>query len=64
MVRKGEREIDLRIKMLRHANKASWTAVDNRVTDPLCDNDEDYKRYKKAVREAKEELAESRRKFG
>ena len=36
LVWKGEREIDLRIKILRLANKASWMAVDNYVIDHLC----------------------------
>ena len=27
--------------MLRMADKESWLAVDNYVTDPLCENDKD-----------------------
>ena len=41
--------------MLRMADKASWLAVDKYVADPLCDNDEDDKKWKAAVKEAKEE---------
>ena len=51
----GEKEIDERIKMLRMADKASWLAVDKYVADPLCDNDEDDKKWKQAIKEAKEE---------
>ena len=43
------------LKMLRLADKASWQAVDNYIKDPLCENDEDYKRWRKAIKEAKEE---------
>ena len=60
-VKKGERKIEERIKMLRMADKASWLAVDKYVTDPLCLNDEDDRKWKKAVREAKEE-ADNKRK--
>ena len=42
----GEKEIDERIKMLRMADKASWLVVDKYVADPLCDNDEDDKKWK------------------
>ena len=47
--------------MLRMADKASWLAVDKYVTDPLCLDDEDDRKWKRAVREAKEE-ADSKRK--
>ena len=46
----GEREVNERIKMLRMADKVSWSAVDKYVTDPLCDNDEDDKKWKAAVK--------------
>ena len=60
-VKKGEKKIEERIKMLRLADKASWLALDKYVTDPLCNTEEDDRKWKKAVREAKEE-AESKRK--
>ena len=53
----------MRIKILRLANKASWMAVENYVTDPLCENDEDDRKWKKAVKEAKEELKNKRKKY-
>ena len=56
----GEKEIDDRIKMLRMAEKASWLAVDKYAADPLCDNDEDDKKWKAAVKEAKEEQAKKK----
>ena len=55
VIKLGEKEIDDRIKMLRMANKVSWLAVEKYVADPLCDNDEDDKRWKQAIKEAKEE---------
>ena len=55
VTKKGEQELDLRIKMLRNTDKASWLAVDNFVTDPFCENDKDDKKWTRAVREAKEE---------
>ena len=56
-IKLGEKEIDNRIKMLKMADKASWLAVDKYAADPLCDNDEDDKKWKAAVKEAKEEQA-------
>ena len=60
-VKRGEKKIEERIKMLRLANKASWLDVDKYVTDPMCSTEEDDRKWKKAVREAKEE-AENKRK--
>ena len=37
-------------------------AVENYVSNPLCEKDDDDKKRKKAVKKAKEELDESRRK--
>ena len=56
----GEKEVNERIKMLRMADKVSWSDVDEHVTDPLCDNDEDDKRWKVAVKEAKEEQSKKK----
>ena len=42
------------------ADKVSWLAVDKYVADPLCDNDEDDKRWKAAVKEAKEEQSKKK----
>ena len=55
VVKKGEKEINDRIKMLKVTDRVSWSAVDKYQADPLCDGDEDDKRWKQAVREAKEE---------
>ena len=55
VVKKGEKEINDRIKILKMADRVSWTAVDKYQADPLCDGDEDDKRWKQAVKEAKEE---------
>ena len=40
-VKKGEKKIEERIKMLWMADKASWLSVDKYVTDPLCLNNKD-----------------------
>ena len=61
VVRKGEEKLDERIKMLKLADKGGWEAVDAYVTEPVCDNDEDDKKWKRAVRQVKED-AESKRK--
>ena len=55
VVKKGEKEINDRIKILKMADRVSWTAVDKYRADLLCDGDEDDKRWKQAVKEAKEE---------
>ena len=46
MVRKGEEKLDERIKMLKLADKGGWEAVDAYVTEPVCDDDEDDKKWK------------------
>ena len=46
--------------MLRMADKVSWLAVDKFVADPLCDNDEEDKKWKQAVKEAKEEQSKKK----
>ena len=61
VVRKGEEKLDERIKMLKLADKGGWEAVDAYVTEPVCDDDEDDKKWKRAVRQVKED-AESKRK--
>ena len=63
VVRQGEEKIDERLQMLKMMDKVSWLAVDEYVADPLCKDEEDDKRWKKAVREAKED-AQSRRRGG
>ena len=55
VVKRGEKEINDRIKVLKMADRVLWSAVDKYQADPLCDGDEDDKRWKQAVREAKEE---------
>ena len=55
VVKRGEKEINDRIKILKMADRVSWTAVDKYQADPLCDGDEDDKRWMQAVKEAKEE---------
>ena len=52
---KGEKEIDGRIKVLRMADRVSWLAVDKYQADPLCEGEEDDKKWKQAVKEALEE---------
>ena len=37
------------------ADRVSWAAVNKYQADPLCDGDEDDRRWKQAVKEAKEE---------
>ena len=54
VVKKGEKEINEWIKVLKMADRVSWAAVDKYQADPLCDGDEDDKRWKQAVKEAKE----------
>ena len=50
VVRKGEEKLDERIKMLKLADKGGWEVVDAYVTEPVCDDDEDDKKWKRAVR--------------
>ena len=59
-LRKGEKEIDYRIKLLKMADKGSWSAVEKYAADPLCDDEEDDKKWKAALKEAKEELAKKK----
>ena len=44
VVKKGEKEINTRIKVLKMADRVSWAAVDKYQADPLCDGDEDDKK--------------------
>ena len=37
VVKKGEKEINERIKVLKMADRVSWAAVDKYQADPLCD---------------------------
>ena len=53
VVKLGEKEINDRIKILRMADKGSWSAVKKFIADPLCDNAEEDKRWKQAMKEAK-----------
>ena len=55
LVKKGEKEINNRIKVLKMADRLSWAAVDKYQADPLCDGDKDDRRWKQAVKEVKEE---------
>ena len=55
LVKKGEKEINNRIKVLKMADRVSWAAVDKYQADPLCDGDKDDKKWKQAVKEAREE---------
>ena len=57
VIKLGEKEIDGRIKILRMADKVSWMAVEKFIADPLCDNDEEDRCWKQAIKEAKEEQA-------
>merc|ERR1711873_19569 len=55
VVKKGEREINKRIKLLKMADRHSWGTVERYQADPLCSGDEDDKRLKQAIRDEKEE---------
>ena len=55
LVKKGEKEINNCIKVLKMADRVSWAAVNKYQADPLCDGDEDNRKWKQAVKEAKEE---------
>ena len=55
VVKKGEKEINTRSKALKMADRVSWAAVDKYQADPLFDGDEDDKKWKQAVKEAREE---------
>ena len=55
VVKKGEKEINNCIKVLKMADRVSWSAVDKYQADPLCDGEEDDRKWKQAVKEAKEE---------
>ena len=57
VIKLGEKEINGRIKILTMADKVSWMAVEKFIADPLCDNAEEDKRWKQAMREVKEEQA-------
>ena len=41
VVKKGEKEINNQIKVLKMADRVSWLAVDKYQADPLCDGEED-----------------------
>merc|ERR1712121_428257 len=56
----GEKEIDARIKMIKIADQHNWYTVNKYIADPLCENEEDDKKLKAAIREAKEELAKKK----
>ena len=60
VIKLGEKEINGCIKILRMADKVSWMAVEKFIADPLCDNDEEDRRWKQAIKEAKEEQAKRR----
>ena len=64
VIKKGESKIEERIKCLRLADKVSWLAVDHYVRDPLCSLEEDDRKCKRAVKEAKEEVENRRRNMG
>ena len=51
----GEKKVDDRVKMLKMADQASWLAVDKYIADPLCNDAEDDRKWKAAMKEAKEE---------
>merc|ERR1712240_44393 len=56
----GEKEIDIRIKMIKIADQTNWLTVNKYIADPLCENEQDDKKLKAAIREAKEELAKKK----
>ena len=56
-----EKEIDDRIKTLRTTVKASGLVADKDVAGELVDKDGDDKRWKYAIKEAKEEQIKKKR---
>ena len=46
--------------VLRMADRVSWLAVDKYQADPLCEGEEDDKKWKQVVKEAKEEKEKRR----
>ena len=62
VVRKGEKKLEERIKMLRLADKGGWDAVDAYVMEPVCEDDEDDRKWKRAVRQVKEDAENKRKK--
>ena len=53
----GEKVIADRERELRMADMAGWRAVEKFTSDPLCTNESEEKRWRKAKKEAKEEEA-------
>ena len=60
VVAAGEKLIAARERDLRMADAASWLAVEKFTSDPLCANESEEKRWRKAKKEA-EEMMEKRR---
>ena len=56
----GEKLVADREKHLRMADNSSWLAVDKYITDPLTENESDEKRWKKAKKEAEDEMEKKR----
>ena len=46
VVKKGEEEINGRIRVLRMADRVPWLAVDKYLADPLCNGEEDDRKWK------------------
>ena len=62
VVGRGEEKLDGAIKILKLADKGGWEAVDAYVTDPVCDDDEDDKKWKMVLMQVKEDLESNRKK--
>ena len=52
-LRKDNNEIAYRIKLLKMADKGSWSALERYAADPLYDDKETTKNWKAALKEAK-----------
>ena len=48
-LRKDNKEIDYRIKLLKMADKGSWSALERYAADPLYDDKEDYKKLESSL---------------
>ena len=60
VIEKGEKAIDERTVDLRRADKVSWRAVELMKQDPLCNNESEDKRWRRACKEDEEERKKKR----
>ena len=60
VIEKGEKLIDERTVDLRRADKVSWRAVELMKQDPLCNNECEDKKWRRACKEEEEERKKKR----